>query len=94
MAFVGQGEVECMLCKGKGRKIGSYLGDIDLSVSDECYGSGVLICRRFHRTSRTRKKLLKLCPYSTVDEIIMIMIKQRVFLGYVFKCRGRDLNLP
>jgi hypothetical protein len=35
MAFVGQGKVECMLCKEKGRKIGSCLADIDLSVSDE-----------------------------------------------------------
>jgi DnaJ-class molecular chaperone len=46
----GQGEVECMLCKGNGRKWGGFLGDIDLGVCDECHGSGVLVCRSCHGT--------------------------------------------
>ena len=48
----GQGEVECMLCKGKGRKMGGFLGDRYLGSCDECHGSGVLVCRSCHGTGR------------------------------------------
>lgn len=48
----GLGDVECMLCKGKGRKMGGFLGDIDLGICDECHGSGVIICRRCRGTGR------------------------------------------
>jgi len=55
MAYGGKGEVECMLCKGKGRKTGGFLGDIDIGVCDECRGSGVLICRRCQGTGRQER---------------------------------------
>jgi len=56
MACGGQGDVECMLCKGKGRKRGDFLGDVDLGECDECHGSGVLICRSCHGTGRQERK--------------------------------------
>ncbi|MCJ7698240.1 MAG: hypothetical protein MUO73_07930 [Thermoplasmata archaeon] len=48
----GQGELSCMLCKGKGRKMGGFLGDIDMGICDECHGSGVLVCKSCHGTGR------------------------------------------
>ena len=51
----GQGELSCMLCKGKGRKMGGFLGDIELGVCDECHGSGFIICRNCHGTGRQER---------------------------------------
>ena len=51
----GQGDVECMLCKGNGRKMSGFLGDIDQGVYDECHGSGVIACRHCYGTGRQER---------------------------------------
>jgi len=48
----GQGEVECISCKGSGKKLGGFLGDLDLGICEECHGSGVLVCRSCRGTGR------------------------------------------
>ena len=51
----GQGDIECILCKGNGRKMSGLLGDFDLGICDECHSTGVVACRYYRGTGREEK---------------------------------------